>query len=289
MGMKVTLAEPRVESEKQTSIVPLVVGLIIIAVAVGVGAFIVLGSWPRFGPVGPIDIVGSGKLVTKDMDFKDFTIVEVGNAFKAEITQSNSHSVSITMDDNLFDYLQASKTGERLEIGLNPGHNYRSITLRVKITMPNLYELGLSGAASGTVEGFSSSHGFVLRMSGATSLEMVDMSAGDTEIELSGASHLTGGVTVGGDVRFSVSGASTAELEGAANDLAVDASGASGVELSNFPVYNAEVVLSGAGRATVNLGGTLDADLSGASHLLYIGSPTMGDVRTSGGSTIAKK
>jgi len=289
MGMKVTLAEPRVESEKQTSIVPLVVGLIIIAVAVGVGAFIVLGSWPRFGPVGPIDVVGSGNLVTKDMDFKDFTIVEVGSAFKAEITQSNSYSVSITMDDNLFDYLQASKIGERLEIGLEPGHNYRSPTLSLKITMPNLYELELSGAASGTAEGFSSSHGFILRMSGATFLKIVDMSAGDTDVELSGASHLTGGVTVDGDVRFSVSGASTAELEGAADDLAVDASGASGVELSDFPVHNADVKLSGASRATVNLDGRLDAVLSGASRLLYVGSPTMGDISTSGGSTIAKK
>jgi len=276
-------------SEKQTTLLPLVVGLIIIAVGVVVGAVIILRSWPGFGPGGPTGVIGSGKLVTRDMDFKDFTIVEVGYAFEVDVTQLSSYSVSITMDDNLFDYLQASKTGERLIIRLKPGYNYQSVTLRAKITLPDLYELGLSGAAHGTVEGFSSSHRFIVGLSGATSLNMADMSAGDTRIEVSGASRVIGGITVSGDVQFIVSGASTVELEGAANDAVIDVSGASGLGLSDFPVHNADVKLSGAGRATVSLDGRLDADVSGASQLLYTGSPTMGDIETSGGSTIGKK
>lgn len=278
------------ESEKRTSLLPLVVGLIIIVVGVAIGLAIILWSWPEFGPVGPSGvIIGSGTLLTRDMDFKDFTIVDVGHAFEVEVIQSSSYSVSITMDDNLFDYLQASKTGERLMIRLKAGYNYRSVTSRAKITMPDLHELGLSGATRGTVERFSSSHRFVAGLSGASSLKMVDMSAGDTKFEVSGASKVTGDVTVSGDVRFDVSGASTAELKGAANDLAAEVSGASSLELSDFPVDNADVELSGASQATVNLDGRLDAELSGASHLLYVGSPTMGDIDTSGGSTIGKK
>jgi len=277
-------------SEKRTSMVPLVVGLIIIVVAVVIGAAMILWYWPAFGPVGPSGaVIGSGKLDTRDMDFNDFTVVDVGYAFEVDITQSSSYSVSITMDDNLFDYLQASKTGERLIIRLKAGYSYRSVTSRAKITMPDLHELGLSGATRCTAEGFSSSHRFIAALSGASSLSMVDMSAGDTEIEVSGASRVTGGVTVSGDVQFDVSGASTVELDGAANDLVAEVSGASNLELSDFPVDNADVGLSGASRATVNLDGRLDADVSGASHLLYVGAPTMGNIDTSGGSTIGKK
>lgn len=277
------------ESEKQTSMVPLIIGLIVIAVGVAMGAVIFLSPWPVFRTVGRTDVVGSGKLVTRDMDFSDFTIVEVGYAFVVEITQSSSYSVTITMDDNMFDHLQASKTGERLEIRLEPGYNYRSVTLRAEVTMPDLHELGFSGATHGAVEGFRSSHGLVARLSGASSLDMDGISAGETDIELSGASHVTGGITVSGDVRFSLSGASTAGLEGGADDLAADVSGASGLDLSDFPVHNADVELSGASRATVNLDGRLDADVSGASHLLYVGEPTLGDIQTSGGSTIGKR
>jgi len=262
--------------------------VIVLIVVLLVGAVTVLVFfWPYLTPGG---ITGSGNLVTDEMDFSDFTIVEVGYAFEVEITQSNSYSVTITADDNLFDYIQVSKTGETLRIGLKPGYSYRwPLTLRAEITMPDLYELEFSGATDGTVEGFSSSHKLVLELSGASSLDMVDMSAGDIEIIVSGASTVTGSITAIGDAQFDLSGASTIELEGTANDLLTLVSGASHLELSDFPVHNANVDLNGASQATINLDGRLDADLSGASHLYYIGEPTLGDIEISGGSTINKK
>ena len=56
-----------------------------------------------------------------------------------------------------------------------------------------------------------------------------------------------------------------------------------------FPVTNGDLSVSGASQATVNLDGTLDAMVSGASTVYYIGEPTMGDIHVSGESTINKK
>jgi len=78
-------------------------------------------------------------------------------------------------------------------------------------------------------------------------------------------------------------------LEGSASDIAVEADGASRVKLAGFTVNNADVNLGGASTGTVNLDGRLDADLSGASKLEYIGEPTMGAINTSGGSKLSKK
>ena len=228
---------------------------------------------------------GSGNLDTREMDFSGFTCVEVSHAFEVEIVQSGSYSVSITADDNLFEYIKVSREGETLEIGLEPG-DYRDITLRAEITMPDLYELNLSGATRGTAQGFSSSRDFILDLSGASSLDMRDMSAGDIKADISGASRATGDITAG-DGDFDVSGASTVQLQGSARDIVIEASGASRVELGDFLVNNADVNLSGASQATVNLDGRLDADLSGASNLRYIGEPTMGNIHTSGGSVIS--
>ncbi len=247
--------------------------IIVVGAVVATGAF--LWWWWRgaFEPSGLI--AGSGNVITEDKDFSDFQIVKVGWAFEVEITQASLYSVNVTADDNLFDYIEVSRTDHTLTIGLKSGYNYRPqwpwtrLTLKAEITMPDLYELQLSGATRGTVEGFSSSHKFIL--------------------DLSGASSLTGDFTTSEDAQFTVSGASTAELEGAANNLTISASGASHLELPDFPVYNADVTLSGASRATVNLDGRLDADVNGASQLFYIGNPTMGDVNTSGASTVGKK
>ena len=222
------------------------------------------------------------------MDLSGFTSIEAGSAFEVEITQADSHSLTITADDNLFEYIEVSKVGQTLKIGLKPDSHVSSATLIAEIAMPALYGVYLSGATRSTAQGFSSSHDFILDLSGASTLNTRDMAVGDAEFDMSGANRLTGDLTAG-DAEFNVSGASTVQLQGSASDIVLEGSGASRVELAGFRVSNADVRLSGASQATVNLDGRLDADLSGASHLEYIGEPTMGVIATSGGSTLERQ
>lgn len=210
---------------------------------------------------------GSGNLVTREIDLAEFSRVDAGPAFDIEIVQSNSYSIVITTDDNLLKYVEAYKDGETLKLGLKSGpHNFT--TLKADIAMPNLNGLYLSGATRATVKGFNSSHNLI--------------------VWLSGASRVSGDITAH-DAEFNVSGASTVRLEGSANDMIIEASAASNLDLGDFTVSNAEVKLSGASKATLSLYGRLDADVSGASDLSYIGEPTMGNVSISGASTLNKK
>ena len=231
---------------------------------------------------------GSGKPRTEEFTFSDFTQVEVGRAFEFEITQSSSYSVSVTADDNLFEYIQVSREGETLKIGLKTVSLQWPVTLKAVVTMPQLSGLNISGASEGTVANFSSTENLDIEVSGASSLDLADISAGDVKFDVSGASKVTGDF-ITGNVDFDVDGASTVQLEGSANDVVVEADGASRVKLAGFTVNNADVSLGGASRGTVNLDGRLDADLSGASKLEYMGEPTMGTINTSGGSTLSRK
>jgi hypothetical protein len=210
-----------------------------------------------------------GDLRIEEMDFRDFTAVDVSQAFEVSITQSSSYSVTITADQKIFDDIEVTQTGNTLVIGFEPGSVPGGLRRTAKITMPDLTQVMLSGATQGTAEGFSTSEAFVLLLSGASSLELIDITVGDAEIAVSGASTLNAG--------------------GTANDLVSLVSGASNVDFSNFPVNNADIAVSGASHATINVAGRLDADVSGASTLEYIGEPTMGDINTSGDSTLKKK
>ncbi len=232
---------------------------------------------------------GSGDLATRQFDYSDFTRLKVGNAFEVKLWRSDSFNVVIKMDNNLFDYLNTSKSGDTLEIGLKSGYSYFSYTARVEITMPELGKLGFSGATSGTVSGFDSVQPFAVELSGASSLEMSDIATADVDFEISGASRLRGSITAGGKVKFDVSGASSVVLSGLADNLIADISGASSLDLEEFPVGDANVAFSGASNGKINMDGTLNADLSGASHLYYIGEPILGDLETSGASSISRK
>jgi len=242
------VAEPERRRERRpisTLTIALIVLLVAAVIVTAIAAAVFLGFWQPFGRV-----VGSGNLVTQEEYFSDFTVVEVGSGFTVEIAQSSLYSISITADDNVLDYIQVSRTGDTLEIRLKWGYSYRNPTLRVDITMPELYELRFSGGTHGTIEEFSSSHDFVLELSGGSSLSGDFTTSGDTQFTLSGGSH------------------------------------GSHLKLSDFPVHDANVKLSGGSHATINLDGRLDGDLSGGSHLKYLGNPTTVDVNTSGGSTV---
>jgi hypothetical protein len=226
---------------------------------------------------------------TRQFDYSDFTRVEVGHAFDVEITQSASFSISITANDNLFEYLVVTKSGNTLKINLRGGNSYINTTQEARVTMPGLEQLSLSGATRGEISGFSSIGDFNVSLSGASSLDMEGIAAEVINFKLSGASHLTGDIVAGGDADVELSGASRVTLAGSASDLRLDASGASNAGLGDFPVDDADINLSGASRATVNLDGRLDADLSGASHLEYLGEPTLSNLETSGGSSVSRK
>jgi hypothetical protein len=237
---------------------------IIIAIVVAVAAIctvLILKVWPGV-------LIGSGNLENEEYAFDNFTSVEISSAFQFEIKQSGSYGINVTADDNVIDRVQVSEDGQTLRIRLGTVPGLRLVTLKASVNMPQLRGLIASGASRGTVSGFSSTE--------------------DLDITVSGASRVTGDITAG-NVEFDISGASTIQLEGSANDMDANVSGASHFNLDAFAVNNADANFSGASTGTINLTGTLDANVSGASTLLYIGEPTMGDINTSGASTISRK
>ncbi len=233
---------------------------------------------------------GPGKVVTEEKEFTDFTRVEVDGIFEVEIVRSGSTGITVIAEKSLLDYVAVAKDGETLKIYLNPQHVFTDFTqqarnLKVKITMPAINGLQLSGETKGTITGFRSTGNFSLNVSGASSLDIKDMEVSDADFEVSGASELIGTVNAS-DVRFEVSGASTVKLEGSAKNIILNTSGASEVNLAGFIINNADVKLSGASEVSLDVRDKLDAKLSAASRLYFRGNPTMGIVSVSGASTI---
>ncbi len=195
------------------------------------------------------NIVGSGNVVSQDRSFSGFSSVSVSSGFAYVITQSSSYSVRTVTDDDIQNNIQISQLGGTLSVGLKPGYGVTTSTLRVEISMPSLNRLELSGGAHGTARGFVSTSNFAV----------------------------------------DASGGSRAQMEGQANDLTINGSGGSQLDLSDFAVRNANVNLSGGSTADVEASGRIDANLSGGSHLFYSGNPTLGAQNLSGGSTIQRR
>jgi hypothetical protein len=229
---------------------------------------------------------GSSVLETREFDFTGFSRVEVHSAFRVDVTRAAEHSVSVTIDDNLFEYLDVSLKGDTLMIRMKSFHNYRNATLKASVGLPELSSLALSGAVRGEVSGFETDGALRITTSGASTLQMSGIEAGEAEVYASGASRVVGEMDVI-TARFNISGASTVDLQGSASESTIGGSGASTARLGKFTTATSSVRLSGASNGTVDVTGALDVHISGASRLTYRGNPRLGDVDVSGASTMS--
>jgi len=196
-------------------------------------------------------ISSSGNVVPQEYALTGFDVVDISHSFNVVVTQGESYSVLVRVDDNLVEHLNVVKQGNTLKIGLKPNRNYtvRNATLEAEVSMPALSGVEASGSSDATITGFES-----------TKALHVDLS-----------------------------GSSTAVMTGSAGDVTINTSGSSEADLAKFPVGNASVNASGSSTVTVNLSGRLDVDASGGSDVFYLGSPTLGNIDTSGTSSVEPK
>jgi hypothetical protein len=232
----------------------------------------------------------NGPITTQTYDYKDFTGVDIGSALKLEVTAGDTYSVTIRAGKNLFDHIRVAKSGDILKIyteGWSLSWWWGFTTPKVVITMPVLETLYVSGAADATINGFKSAKNLMMTASGASSLNL-DMETGLFKADISGASNVKGHLTAAGS-DIILSGASDLDLTGSGGDVKLRASGASTASLRYFTALNADVALSGASNGSVDVSGTLDVDLSGASDLNYYGNPNIGNRDVTGASDLHKK
>lgn len=218
-----------------------IAGIAVVVLIILVALAFLSGGLP-FGSV-----IGSGNLQTREESFTGFSSVSVGSGFRVQVTRQNTYRIVVTADDNVLRYVQVTKMGNTLSIGLQPGMSFQTTALKAEISMPDLQELQLSGGTNGTAREFILTHDFTTVLSGGSVLRM----------------------------------------QGEAQNLVSSCSGGSRLDMSDFAVNNAQINFSGGSQGTVDVTGTLNADLSGGSKLFYLGNPTLGTINTSGGSTIS--
>ncbi len=244
---------------------------------------------------------------TENMSFSDFNQVRIAGAFDFEIARSDSFSVAVTKPR--FHHIMVYKEGNGLVV-YHPWYDVTSwftpwVRPSVKVQMPDLAGLDVSGACEGCLTGFKSSNNLSLSVRGASRLTG-DIASGDADYDIAGASRvemsssvkafrlkLAGASDFRGTLKadsgeINIAGASKLKLSGDMGDGVIRAAGASHLDLKDLKMSNADVRLAGASRCSINASGKLDVDLSGACYLAYAGNPVMGSVKTAGASTITK-
>lgn len=115
-------------------------------------------------------IFGSGRAVTETRTVSNFTKVKSEGVFEVTITQGPVQSVEITADDNIIGRVKTAVVDNELRLSLK-NDSYNSVTLKARITVPQLNGLSNSGTGSMDVREVLESH-----------LKVVNAGTGDIKI-----------------------------------------------------------------------------------------------------------
>lgn len=210
-------------------------------------------------------IKGSEELIEKELDFNDFENIEVEDFFTLNIVRSEEYKIKLECNENVEEYIVVEKDGSNLKLSLKGNHSFVNVTCIATIYMPNLNEL---------------------ESAGATTVNFVDFTTENLDVELSGASKIYGNITVN-NLKIETAGASYIDLTGDIVNGVISTAGVANMNGDDLIFQNLTIDCSGASKIVAHVTNELDVEISGTGKFEYYGDPKIINQEISGIGKIA--
>jgi phage shock protein PspC (stress-responsive transcriptional regulator) len=198
-------------------------------------------------------------LVTDQYGLEGFSGVELSGIINVKIQKGDAFAVDMGSDASLRERYDVYMDGETLVVSYDDKRKFfwnnkfwqDSDEIKIKITMPSLTDLSVTGAGKVDISGFDENE-MEIDLTGAVEAE-ADFNARSLNVDITGASFL--------------------ELRGNGNFLEADITGASSLKAYGYEVDRANIEAHGASTAKVNVRSQLEMTRGMASTISYRGNP----------------
>jgi hypothetical protein len=210
---------------------------------------------------------GDNNVVTKERKAESFSGIKVSTGIDVYLKQGNNESISVEADENLHEYILTEVRDGIL-------HVYTDVNIReaerkrVYVTMKEVNSVRTSSA--GDVIGESPIK--------SDKLDLSASSAGNIKLEVN-AKEIEAEISSSGDIT----------LSGDADILEADLSSAGDLNAYDLTVREADVSVSSAGNADINVSEKITARASSAGDINYQGNPRYVDAHSSSAGGVHKR
>lgn len=198
-----------------------------------------------------------------------FTKVHSGGSWEVVLTEGNKDEIKIEARGVSMDKVRTEIDGDVLSLGLVKG-NYNNVKLKFYVTYKELEGVKCSGSGTMEVNSPVRSEEFYAGLSGSGDIIMDKLEAEELSVSISGSADLK---IKGGKI----------------NQAEIKQSGSGDFHGENLAIDVLEVSKSGSGDTHVGDLGKVSLSASGSGDVIYSGSPTIGNIRTSGSSSLRKR
>ena len=199
---------------------------------------------------------GTGDMVSRVFETEPFTAVNLDVPFVVIWQEGSQTSVTVEMQENLFEHLQISVQGGTLLAESRRSFEVSAPNIpRIYITSPQL--VGLSSDVAIVTEGWDTVNAetFAMNLSGGA---VVDITLNVNALEINvdeGGAYLT--------------------LNGRANNTNIAVTGGVNISALDLQTADTRIQLTGGGVIDIAVSDTLDVTITGAGFIRYSGNPTV--------------
>lgn len=212
-------------------------------------------------------VEGHGKVVSRERKTDSFTGVKISSGIDVYIKQGNNETVTVEADENLHEYILTEVRGGILNVYSE--YNIRNAERkRVYVTMKEVNTLKTTSAGDIYGESPINSDRLELSASSAGNIKL-DVHAKDIDIDISSAGNIS--------------------LTGETDKLRADLSSAGDLNAYDLRSREADISVSSAGDADVNVSERLTARASSAGDVNYKGDPKYVDSHSSSAGGIHRR
>lgn len=176
-----------------------------------------------------------GPVVVKDLELKDFSSVVVNGSSDIKLTQSDTYSVVVTANEEVFEHIDYHIQDGVLVIGTKKNVTLRAEKYEIAIALPELESLTINGAADVSQTGtYTSEKDLAVQVNGAGDLNFIGIKVPSLSFGVNGASDIKAS---GLDVQYlsvKVNGAGDAVLSGKAVKAYFSVNGAGDIDARNL-------------------------------------------------------
>ena len=203
-------------------------------------------------------IKGEGDIVTRTLDIKDFTGINLKINADVSVSQGENQEIKVTGNANIIDIIKTAVSNNVWNIELEEScSDYQELSF--EITIPDLSSVKISGTGHVSINDFENTGDINLGVLGTGVFDVYALNGTENmTIDIEGAGKVTG--------RKDFS---------SLKSLIINISGTANVHGYSFQTENCTVNVSGTSNCYVNVSEKLDVKISGTANIYYKGHPTV--------------
>lgn len=212
-------------------------------------------------------VTGNGNVITRERKADNFTGIKVSSGIDVYLKQGNEMSITVEADENLHEYIITEVRNGILNVYTDA--NIREADRkRVYVAMKEINSVSTTSA--GDVIGETPVR--------SDRLELSASSAGDIKLEVTSK-----------ELKINISSSGDMTLTGEADILEADLSSAGDLNAYDLKAREADISVSSAGDADINVTEKLTARSSSAGDINYMGNPKYIDSHSSSAGGVHKR